>query len=102
MELKELKTKVKVVLPPILDAHKAEELHKVMMDSLITQKPIEVSAGDIEKIDTLCAQILLATHIDCSSQNIQFDIKSPSKRMVKTLGFLGLQKHLLNENDISA
>ena len=98
MNIKELKTKIKVQLPPVLDANQAENLYKVMTESLSKQKQVEVEGDNIEKIDTLCAQILVATRIDCSSQNIMFKVKEPSKKLVKTLTLLGLDSHLLDKD----
>lgn len=95
MNIKELKTKVKITLPSVLDAHKAEELYTAMMESTALKKNIEITADEIERIDTLCVQILLATQQNCLDQNIDFHIKNPSKKMAKTLNVLGLEQHLL-------
>ena len=94
MSIRELKDKVKVKLPPILTAHHAESLCKVLADSLSTRKSVEISAEHIQEIDTHCAQILLASRLDCESQNIIFRVSSPSKRLVNKLNVLGIELYL--------
>lgn len=94
MELKVLKTKCNLELPDHLDAYQASDLKDVLLKALETGKPLSVIAQKTERINTTCAQVMMAAHKDFEEKELSFSIEKAPESFLNQLRLIGLDQHL--------
>lgn len=93
MHLKILKTKCTLDLGTCADAYKSEEMKECLINALNEQKPLTINGKEIERIDTVCAQILVSAKnsFDKAGQNLE--VVNMSDSMTKSLSYIGLDTY---------
>ncbi len=87
-----------IVLPAILDAIAAEHLCTALRDRLTGGIPTVLRGDTVDRVSTLCVQVLLAAALQAGRQGVRFSLVSPSAPLRAALGDLGVAAHLLTEN----
>jgi chemotaxis protein CheX len=83
-----------VKLPDILDMAASDDLHKLISSTISPVSDIEIDAGDVERLSSPCAQILVATHQHQEQNGHQIRIKNMSDQFRETMNLLGLGEQL--------
>lgn len=76
MEIKELKTKIKVVFPSESEIFMAEEFLAALNEQDLSQKEIEADLSGVSSIDTVFLQILVALSKTAQNNKQKISIKS--------------------------
>ncbi|MGE4318445.1 MAG: STAS domain-containing protein [Deferribacterales bacterium] len=76
MEIKELKTKIKIVFPSESEIFMAEEFLEALHGCDISKKEIEADLSDVSTIDTVFLQILISLAKTAADNGQKINIKS--------------------------
>jgi len=76
MEIKELKTKIKIVFPEESEIFMAEEFLDGLKDINLSEKPVELDMSGVQTIDTVFLQLVISVIKTIKTQNNTLILKS--------------------------
>ena len=80
-----------IVLPSVLDLLAADSLRARLVAAVGERAPIVLAAGDVERMSTPCAQVLLAAARTAEMAGISMHIDNASRGFIDALDDLGLR-----------
>lgn len=98
MEIKELKTKVKVVFPEESEIFMAEEFLAELKEVNLSEKPVELDLSAISTIDTVFVQLLISIIKTLNDKGNKYTIKT-SEVLEDAAGLCGVDFAALSGGD---
>jgi anti-anti-sigma regulatory factor len=94
MQLNKNKKSSSIVLPDRLDVYQADPMQEIFVAAISHAQPINIKAGDVEQLDTACAQVIMAAKLACAEANIDLKVQESSEAFDAALDRLGLLETL--------
>jgi len=101
MELKKNKKSSTLTLSEVCDAYAAGDLHQALLEAQELKQAIIINGKAVTRLDTQCAQLLVAAQHDWEKAKCDYTIKDPSETMIQALNQIGLEA-LVGVSDVSA
>jgi chemotaxis protein CheX len=95
-----LKTKCKIKLPDTLDANASVALQAALIAVINEDKPLDIDASAVSRIDTLCSQLLLNASLTYKNNATAFSFTKNNAMFIETLKLLGMHAELVESNSI--
>lgn len=82
-------------LPAVLDLTQAQTLRNTMLN-LLAGGSVMLDAGDVDRMSTPCAQVILAAGRAANDAAVSFKIRNASVAFQKAFADLGLRREISN------
>jgi len=90
MEVKFLKTKTKVILPPECEIFAVEEAYQKLNAKKIVEKPVEIDFSKVSTIDTTFIQLIVSLIKTVKAAGKTYSIKNLSEEIKKKFELYGI------------
>lgn len=85
-------------LPAVFDLLFAAPLRDMLVFDIGAGRPVRLDGGAVERVATVCLQILVSAARAARQAGVEFRLERPSSVLAEAIADLGLTKELLTED----